>query len=48
MLEPASEELINQDIEFPVAVYAFKKASENFRIVKSDTSPVSLVEWSFK
>ena len=48
MLEPASEELINKDMEFPVAVYAFKKASEYFRIVKSDTSPVSLVEWSFK
>jgi len=28
MLEPASEELINQEIEFPVAVYDFKKASE--------------------
>jgi cephalosporin-C deacetylase-like acetyl esterase len=48
MLEPASDDLVNQDAAFPISVYAFKNASGNFRIVKSDTSPVSLVEWSFK
>jgi cephalosporin-C deacetylase-like acetyl esterase len=48
MLEPASEEVIKKDLEFPVSVYEAKKASENLRIVSVDTSPASLVDWSFK
>lgn len=48
MLEPASAELINQELKFPRSAYAFKKASENMEVVSSYESLGSLVDWSFK
>jgi cephalosporin-C deacetylase-like acetyl esterase len=48
MLEPASPELISQDLEFPRSVYSFKKVSENLKIVSSYESLGSLVDWSYK
>ena len=48
MLEPASPELINQELDFPLSVYSSKKSSENIKIVSSYTSLGSLVDWSFQ
>jgi cephalosporin-C deacetylase-like acetyl esterase len=48
MLEPASEELINQELEFPLRAYSFKKASGNLKTVTSFDSLVSLADWSFQ
>lgn len=39
MQEPASEELINKELKFPLSVYALKKASENLEILSSDEKP---------
>jgi hypothetical protein len=48
MLEPASEDLINQDLAFPTLVYAGKKSSENLKTVSSYTDLGSLVDWGFQ
>ena len=48
MLEPASVELINQELKFPHSAYSFKKAPENIKVVSSYESLGSLVDWSFK
>jgi cephalosporin-C deacetylase-like acetyl esterase len=47
MLEPASEALINTDLEFPYSAYAFKKASANIKIVSPYENPASFVDWCF-
>jgi cephalosporin-C deacetylase-like acetyl esterase len=48
MLEPASEELIKQELEFPRSVYSFRKVPENMKIVSSHESLASIVEWCFE
>jgi cephalosporin-C deacetylase-like acetyl esterase len=48
MLEPASAELIDQELKFPRSVYSIIKASENLKVIPSFDSLGSLVEWSFK
>ena len=48
MLEPASAELINQELEFPRSAYAFKNASANLKIVSFYESPGSFVDWCFE
>ena len=48
MLEPASAELIDQELKFPHSAYSFKKAAENMKVVSSFESLGSLVDWSFK
>ncbi len=45
MLEPASEALINEELEFPLSAYAFKKASANIKVVSSYENLASLVNW---
>lgn len=47
LLEPASEALINEEMEFPRAAYDFKKASANMKIVSSSGNLTSFVDWSF-
>jgi hypothetical protein len=47
MLEPASTELINKELGFPRAAYAFRKAVANIKVVSSYENINSLVDWSF-
>jgi hypothetical protein len=42
MLEPASEALINEELEFPRSAYVFKKVSANIKV-----GLASLVDWCF-
>jgi len=47
MLEPASTELINKELEFPRAVYSSKKLSGNFKVIEKMDSLDSIVDWVF-
>jgi len=47
MLEPASEALINEELEFPRSAYAFKKAPASIKVVSSYEDLASLVDWCF-
>ena len=47
MLEPASEALINEELEFPRAAYRSKKASANIKVVSSIENLASVVDWCF-
>ena len=47
-LAPASEELINQELEFPRSVYAFKKEAGNLRVVSSGKDRGPLLDWCFQ
>ena len=47
-LEPAPEELINLELEFPRAAYSFRQAPGNLKIVSSYENLGSLVEWCFQ
>ena len=48
MLEPASAELISQELDFPRKAFSFKKASENLKVETTYKDAGSLVDWSFK
>jgi dienelactone hydrolase len=48
MLEPASTELINKELEFPRSVYSFKKASGNLKIMEKMDTLNSIVNWGFE
>ncbi len=48
MLEPASQELINQELDFPRRAFSFRKASENLKVEMTNINTASLVDWSFK
>ena len=48
MLEPATPELISRELEFPRKVYSSEKVKENLRIVTSDSSLDSIVDWCLK
>jgi dienelactone hydrolase len=48
MLEPASSELINQELGFPRKAFSFKKAAENLKIENNYQDVSLLVDWSFK
>jgi hypothetical protein len=48
MLEPASPELISQELDFPIKAFSFKKASENLKVERNYQDAGSLVDWSFK
>jgi len=47
MLEPASEALINEELEFPRSAYVFNKAPANIKVVSSYEDLASLVDWCF-
>ena len=48
MLEPASSELIQQELEFPRSVYTIKKVPENLKIAPSHESLPSIIKWCFE
>jgi hypothetical protein len=48
MLEPASAELITQELAFPRSVFSSIKVPENIKIVPSHESLGSLVDWCFQ
>jgi hypothetical protein len=48
MLEPASPELISQELDFPRKAFLFNKASENLRVEENYQDKGSLIDWSFK
>ena len=48
LLEPASDELINQELQFPRSAYSFKNAPDNLKVLPSYGNIESLVDWSFK
>jgi hypothetical protein len=48
MLEPASQELINQELEFPRQAFLFLKVSANLKVENTYNNTGSLVDWSFK
>jgi hypothetical protein len=47
-LETASDELIKQDMNFPVSVYSYKGASDNLKIIREVGNIEDLAEWAFK
>jgi hypothetical protein len=46
MLQPAGEDLIKSETQFPVSVYTAKKIIENIRIVPAGNSIENLVDWA--
>jgi len=48
MLEPASTELINKELEFPRSVYSSVQARGNLRILKKMDDLASMVHWGFE
>ena len=48
MLEPASEALINKELEFPRAAYAFKHMQGNLKVLEKMDNLESIVNWSFE
>ena len=48
MLEPATPELISRELEFPRKVYSSEKVPENLRIITSNDSLDSIVDWCLK
>ena len=47
MLEPASTVLIDEELEFSRAAYAYNKATANLRVVATYESLSSLLDWCF-
>jgi len=47
LLEPATTELINRELEFPGSVYSHKNASENIKIISSGEELGSIIDWCF-
>ena len=47
-LEPASDDLVKLEMEFPVTVYSGKGASDNLKIIDSVENYTDFVEWGFK
>jgi dienelactone hydrolase len=48
MKNPASEDLINEELSFPRSVYSFKDVPENLKVLSSYESLNSIVDWCFK
>jgi len=46
MMEPADDELIRQETDFPVSVYLLKKVSENIKVIHGNESIETLVDWA--
>jgi cephalosporin-C deacetylase-like acetyl esterase len=47
-MEPASDDMIKTDMNFPVSVYSYKGVSENLKIFPSSEQCKSLIDWCFK
>lgn len=48
MLEPASEALIHQEMEFPIQAFTSQNAREHLRIIPNAEDILSLLEWTFQ
>ena len=48
MLEPASPELMNLELDFPRSAYSLKKAPWNLKLFSSSDSLGTLADWIFK
>jgi cephalosporin-C deacetylase-like acetyl esterase len=48
LLESASEDIIKEDTAFPLSVYSFRGAKDNFRIFNNGDNYIDLVNWCFK
>jgi hypothetical protein len=48
MKKPASPEMIKEEMEFPLKVYAAKNASANLKIVSKTNELNSILDWCFK
>jgi hypothetical protein len=48
MLEAASTEVIDKELEFPRSVYSSVKAPGNLRILKKMDDLASMVRWGFE
>ena len=48
LLEPASEDVINLDMDFPRTVYKQKQVMDHLKILRWAEDLVTLVNWSFK
>jgi len=47
MLEPASSEVISQELDFPRKAFSFKKASDYLKVETAYADKAFLLEWSF-
>jgi cephalosporin-C deacetylase-like acetyl esterase len=47
MLEPASAELTERELDFPRKAFSFKKAPGNMKVVTDEPDIYSLVDWTF-
>jgi hypothetical protein len=48
MLEPATNELIEQELKFPRSVFSFKNVSENINVLPSYDNIGTIIDWCFK
>jgi cephalosporin-C deacetylase-like acetyl esterase len=48
MLRPASQELIDQELEFPRKVYSYKNVTGNLKVLTSPGNPGQLLKWCFE
>ena len=48
MKQPASNKLIEQELDFPRSVYSFKVFPENLKVLSSYESLNSIIDWCFK
>lgn len=48
LLQPASDSFLNEELSFSRAAYEYKKASSNIRILNSEESFDTQVDWCFK
>jgi dienelactone hydrolase len=48
MLEPASQEVINEELKFPRAAYSYKKVPDNLRVVEKPDDAASLSALAFE
>jgi hypothetical protein len=48
MLEPASKEVISQELDFPQKAFTFRKAAENIKVITNADNPGSFIDWCFK
>jgi hypothetical protein len=48
MLEPVSEEIIKQELAYPLSVYSLKNVPGNLMIVPHNVSPDSIINFYYK
>ncbi|NMC36734.1 MAG: hypothetical protein GYA41_00235 [Bacteroidales bacterium] len=48
MLKPASDELIRQELSYPISVYSSKNIPGNIMLGSSDMSYTSMLQWSLQ